>query len=33
MRNGVVGDFARVKRDLILAIDEKLYPSIEGSAD
>jgi predicted glutamine amidotransferase len=33
MHNGVVGDFARVKRDLVLAIDEQLYPSIEGSAD
>jgi predicted glutamine amidotransferase len=33
MHNGVVGDFARVKRDLVLAIDEQLYPWIEDSAD
>jgi predicted glutamine amidotransferase len=33
MHNGLVGDFARVKRDLVLAIDEALYPSVEGSTD
>jgi predicted glutamine amidotransferase len=33
MHNGVVGDFPRVKRDLVLTIDERLYPWIEGSAD
>jgi predicted glutamine amidotransferase len=33
MHNGVVRDFARVKRDLVLAIDPELYPSIEGSTD
>jgi predicted glutamine amidotransferase len=33
MHNGVVRDFARVKRDLVLAIDPDLYPFIEGSTD
>jgi len=33
MHNGLVHDFARVKRDLVLAIDEGLYPSVEGSTD
>jgi len=33
MHNGVVRDFARVKRDLVLAIDPELYPFIEGSTD
>jgi predicted glutamine amidotransferase len=33
MHNGLVHDFARVKRDLVLAIDEELYPSVEGSTD
>jgi glutamine amidotransferase len=33
MHNGVVRDFARLKRDLVLAIDPELYPSIEGSTD
>jgi predicted glutamine amidotransferase len=33
MHNGVIYDFHRVKRDLVLAIDPELYPSIEGSTD
>jgi predicted glutamine amidotransferase len=33
MHNGFVGDFHRVKRDLVLAIDPALYPEIEGSTD
>jgi glutamine amidotransferase len=33
MHNGLIGDFTRVKRDLVLAIDPELYPAIEGSTD
>lgn len=33
MHNGFLGDFARVKRDLVLEIDPELYPEIEGSTD
>jgi predicted glutamine amidotransferase len=33
MHNGVLHDFATFKRDLVLAIDPSLYPSIEGSTD
>jgi predicted glutamine amidotransferase len=33
MHNGVVHEFAKVKRDLLLAIDERLFPYLEGSAD
>ena len=33
MHNGFVADFHRTKRDLVLAIDPKLYPEIEGSTD
>jgi predicted glutamine amidotransferase len=33
MHNGFIGDFQKVKRDLMLAVDPSLYPSIEGSAD
>jgi len=33
MHNGVIRDFQVVKRDLVLAIDPELYPSIEGSTD
>jgi predicted glutamine amidotransferase len=33
MHNGVVVDFHRVKRDLVVAVDPELYPSIEGSTD
>ena len=33
MHNGVIYDFQRVKRDLVLAVDPALYPEIEGSTD
>ena len=29
--NGVVRDYAKVKRDLVLAVDPALFPLIEGS--
>ena len=33
MHNGVIHDFQKIKRDLVLAIDPELYPFIEGSTD
>src|SRR4030095_587534 len=33
MHNGVIRDFHKVKRDLVLAVDPSLYPSIAGSTD
>lgn len=33
MHNGSIAGFHRVKRDLVLAVDPELYPSIEGSTD
>ena len=33
MHNGSIRDFGTVKRDLMLAVDPALYPSIEGSTD
>jgi predicted glutamine amidotransferase len=33
MHNGVIYDFHRVKRDLVLAVDPALYPEIQGSTD
>ena len=33
MHNGVIGEFATVKRDLVLAVDPSLYAEIEGSTD
>jgi glutamine amidotransferase len=33
MHNGVIREFPRVKRDLVLAVDPSLYPSIAGSTD
>jgi len=33
MHNGLIREFATVKRDLVLAIDASLYPEIEGSTD
>jgi predicted glutamine amidotransferase len=33
MHNGVIHEFERVKRDLVLAVDPSLYPHIEGSTD
>jgi predicted glutamine amidotransferase len=31
--NGVVHDWPRIKRDVVLAVDPSLYPLIEGSTD
>ena len=33
MHNGFIDGFAAVKRDLVLAIDESLFPDIQGTAD
>jgi predicted glutamine amidotransferase len=33
VHNGLIREFARVKRELVLAVDPELYPSIEGSTD
>jgi len=33
MHNGMVREFPRVRRDLVLAIDPELFPGLEGSAD
>jgi glutamine amidotransferase len=33
MHNGYIDEFARIKRDLVLAVDESLYPEIAGQAD
>jgi len=33
MHNGFIDGFQEVKRDLVLAVDPSLYPSIEGSSD
>jgi len=33
MHNGLIHDFADVKRDLAFAVDPSLYPEIEGSTD
>jgi glutamine amidotransferase len=33
MHNGAIRSFDEVKRDLVLAVDPSLYPSIEGSTD
>ena len=33
MHNGFIDGFDRIKRDLVLAVDESLYPSIRGQAD
>jgi glutamine amidotransferase len=33
MHNGLIRDFRTLKRDLVLAVDPDLYPSIEGSTD
>jgi len=33
VHNGAIKDFHVMKRDLVLAIDPELYPSIEGSTD
>jgi predicted glutamine amidotransferase len=33
MHNGLIREFPRVKRDLVLAIDDSLFTSIEGTTD
>jgi glutamine amidotransferase len=33
MHNGFIDGFSTIKRDLALAIDESLYPEIEGTTD
>ena len=33
MHNGLIGEFHVVKRDLMLAVDPALFPTIEGSTD
>ena len=33
MHNGLVREFPTVKRELVLAVDASLYPSIEGTTD
>jgi predicted glutamine amidotransferase len=33
MHNGLIREFPRVKRELAFAIDESLFPSIEGTTD
>src|SRR3982750_2892126 len=33
MHNGAIKDFHVLKRDLVMAVDPELYPSIEGSTD
>jgi predicted glutamine amidotransferase len=33
MHNGLIREFPRVKRDLTLAVDDELFPSIEGTTD
>ncbi|HEX9030742.1 MAG TPA: class II glutamine amidotransferase [Streptosporangiaceae bacterium] len=33
MHNGLIDGFAKVKRDLVLAVDESLFPEIQGQTD
>ena len=33
MHNGLIRDFPRVRRDLVLAVDDSLFASIEGTTD
>jgi glutamine amidotransferase len=33
MHNGLIRDFAKVKRDLVFAVDPVLYPEIQGTSD
>jgi glutamine amidotransferase len=33
MHNGLIREFAKVKRDLVMAISPELFPEIEGSTD
>jgi glutamine amidotransferase len=33
MHNGLIREYSRMKRELVLAVDPSLYPAIEGSTD
>lgn len=33
MHNGLIREFPRVRRELVLAVDDSLYPAIEGTTD
>jgi predicted glutamine amidotransferase len=33
MHNGLIREFPRLKRELVLAVDDSLYPAIEGTTD
>jgi predicted glutamine amidotransferase len=33
MHNGYINEFAKIKRDLVLAVDPSLYPEIQGQTD
>jgi predicted glutamine amidotransferase len=33
MHNGLIHDFPRIRRELVLAVDDSLFPSIEGTTD
>jgi predicted glutamine amidotransferase len=33
MHNGLIREYPRVRRELVLAVDDSLYPSIEGTTD
>jgi predicted glutamine amidotransferase len=33
MHNGLIREFPRVRRELVLTVDDALYPSIEGTTD
>ena len=33
MHNGLIREFPRVRRELVLAVDDSLFPSIEGTTD
>jgi predicted glutamine amidotransferase len=33
MHNGLIREFMQLKRELVLAVDDSLYPSIEGTTD
>ncbi|MDH4103435.1 MAG: class II glutamine amidotransferase [Thermoleophilia bacterium] len=33
MHNGLISEFRKVKRDLVLEVDPELYPAIDGSTD
>jgi glutamine amidotransferase len=33
MHNGLIREFSRLRRDLLVAVDDSLFPSIEGTTD